>query len=174
MYPSKAELLTDWLELLRSGQYQQTRNVLYDGEGYCCLGVAAEGIFNVEWEQSNNDWFEYSVGNEYACDNELIGSHAEALGLEREVTEEETKVYSGIVEFIVEDWEEDAQSEILATLHDMSDDTSRETWLILLNDAGFSFDDIAQFVTLAGWIPEAKAEERIAKLAALTQEMEAE
>lgn len=31
-----------WVEDLRSGQFQQTRNVLHDDAGYCCLGVACE------------------------------------------------------------------------------------------------------------------------------------
>jgi hypothetical protein len=29
-----------WAKALRSGKYKQTKNVLFDGEGYCCLGVA--------------------------------------------------------------------------------------------------------------------------------------
>lgn len=28
-----------WLKALRSGRYKQTRQKLYDGKGYCCLGV---------------------------------------------------------------------------------------------------------------------------------------
>lgn len=31
-----------WVAALRSGEYQQTREVLFDGTGYCCLGVACE------------------------------------------------------------------------------------------------------------------------------------
>lgn len=31
-----------WVEGLRSGKYKQTKGVLKDCNGYCCLGVAAE------------------------------------------------------------------------------------------------------------------------------------
>jgi hypothetical protein len=31
-----------WVEALRSGEYQQAKSVLYDGTGYCCLGVACK------------------------------------------------------------------------------------------------------------------------------------
>ena len=41
---------------LRSGEYKQTKNCLYDGEGYCCLGVACD-IFSKE------------VGGEFVIDN---------------------------------------------------------------------------------------------------------
>lgn len=33
------ELLAKWLAALRSGEYKQSRESLYDGNGYCCLGV---------------------------------------------------------------------------------------------------------------------------------------
>ena len=31
-----------WVKALRSGKYKQTRRVLKDKNGYCCLGVLAE------------------------------------------------------------------------------------------------------------------------------------
>lgn len=33
------ELKQKWIAALESGEYKQARKVLYDGEGYCCLGV---------------------------------------------------------------------------------------------------------------------------------------
>lgn len=33
------ELIKQWVEDLRSGQFQQTTQTLFDGTGYCCLGV---------------------------------------------------------------------------------------------------------------------------------------
>src|SRR5262245_7943484 len=29
-----------WVEALRSGKYKQCQNQMFDGDGYCCLGVA--------------------------------------------------------------------------------------------------------------------------------------
>ena len=37
-----AKLKALWLEALRSGNYKQTSNELFDGEGYCCLGVLCD------------------------------------------------------------------------------------------------------------------------------------
>jgi hypothetical protein len=28
-----------WINALNSGEYKQTKRCLYDGDGYCCLGV---------------------------------------------------------------------------------------------------------------------------------------
>jgi hypothetical protein len=36
------QIKTKWLKALRSGRYKQTQNNLYDGKGYCCLGVLAK------------------------------------------------------------------------------------------------------------------------------------
>lgn len=38
----QAENRRKWVAALRSGEFQQTRNVLRNEDGYCCLGVAAE------------------------------------------------------------------------------------------------------------------------------------
>ena len=35
----KPAIKTKWLEDLRSGDFEQTQEVLFDGEAYCCLGV---------------------------------------------------------------------------------------------------------------------------------------
>lgn len=36
------EAVQEWLDALESGDYSQTRNVLQDRRGYCCLGVACD------------------------------------------------------------------------------------------------------------------------------------
>ena len=35
----KSEIKASWLEDLRSGKYQQCTGELFDGKGYCCLGI---------------------------------------------------------------------------------------------------------------------------------------
>lgn len=35
----KKAIMKQWVKALRSGKFKQTTNVLYDGKGYCCLGV---------------------------------------------------------------------------------------------------------------------------------------
>lgn len=48
-----------WCEELRSGHYQQTREYLMDGNGYCCLGVLCDiayklGIYNIPLDAYDN------------------------------------------------------------------------------------------------------------------------
>ena len=35
----KTEIADKWIAALLSGEYKQAKGKLYDGEGYCCLGV---------------------------------------------------------------------------------------------------------------------------------------
>jgi hypothetical protein len=37
--PEQAQLRQEWVEALESGEYLQCERRLYDGVGYCCLGV---------------------------------------------------------------------------------------------------------------------------------------
>lgn len=41
-YKLEKEFADQWLTALRSGEYAQCSDTLYDGEGYCCLGVAGK------------------------------------------------------------------------------------------------------------------------------------
>lgn len=36
----KKEFAHKWADALESGKFSQTKGTLFDGEGYCCLGVA--------------------------------------------------------------------------------------------------------------------------------------
>lgn len=38
----KPKIKAKWLEALRSGKYKQTKKVLKDSTGYCCLGVLCD------------------------------------------------------------------------------------------------------------------------------------
>lgn len=63
------EPVKQFLEALRSGKYKQIQGVLKNGEGYCCLGVAAE-LFLPEGgkieEKDEIFQFSGSSGNEAA------------------------------------------------------------------------------------------------------------
>ena len=177
MSRSKPELLKDWLGLLRSGQYEQAREVLKSEEGkYCCLGVAAEGLFHVEWELDGNEWHIYcdDSGN-CAYDNVLATDHAIAMGLNEEIDSDERAVLDGIVKYIIQDWEEESKDIVEYALRtEISPGTSRETYLVHLNDSGFTFENIATFIELSGWIADAEREQTIIELSALGQEIESE
>jgi hypothetical protein len=49
-----------WIEALRSGEYQQTRSVLHDDNGFCCLGVLCDVAMKnwdimSEWRESTEE-----------------------------------------------------------------------------------------------------------------------
>jgi hypothetical protein len=39
------EIRAQWCAALRSGEYEQGKEALYDGEGFCCLGVLCDLAF---------------------------------------------------------------------------------------------------------------------------------
>lgn len=43
-------MIQKWIEALRSGEFQQTRLILRDTHGYCCLGVLTE-LYRTETKQ---------------------------------------------------------------------------------------------------------------------------
>lgn len=73
------KLKTKWLKALRSGRYKQTRGTLYDGEGYCCLGVLCR-VAKLRARRSPYD----SVNFYYRGDGDnhyLPGSFGKEVGL---------------------------------------------------------------------------------------------
>ena len=48
-----------WLDALRSGEYEQCKSKLHDGEGFCCLGVlydvAVDGWWTKDGEWATDD-----------------------------------------------------------------------------------------------------------------------
>ena len=71
-----------WLNALRSGDYQQTRQYLHKEDGFCCLGVLCDLYgkeHNVEWELVNGDTY-----YEFQDEPELLPLFvAEWAGVER-------------------------------------------------------------------------------------------
>lgn len=66
-----------WVEALRSGEFTQTQNYLFDGNGYCCLGVACvlharetgnEGFILTEAEFEDENTYMYLGANELLPD----------------------------------------------------------------------------------------------------------
>ncbi len=53
-----------WVAALRSGNYEQASGVLYDGKGYCCLGVLCD-VMGLKPEQHDTNFSsEYTFGDE--------------------------------------------------------------------------------------------------------------
>lgn len=55
---SSKELLQQWVDALRSDDYQQIKSHLHRDEGYCCLGVLCE-IAGEEWHQNMENTEEF-------------------------------------------------------------------------------------------------------------------
>jgi hypothetical protein len=45
-----------WLKALRSGKFKQCQESLYDGEGYCCLGIACKIAYKNIPKWINDDY----------------------------------------------------------------------------------------------------------------------
>jgi hypothetical protein len=67
-------LLDIWTTALRSGEYDQTRGALWDGAGYCCLGVLADLVADEVvggWGNRVDEGYEFDVhdddGHTYDC-----------------------------------------------------------------------------------------------------------
>ena len=74
----------EWLKALRSGEYQQARGKLYDGTGYCCLGVLCKVagskfvITNPDDVRHESDYPVYEptkLGNDQPGDAESLNDH---------------------------------------------------------------------------------------------------
>ena len=70
----KADLKAKWIEALRSGEYEQCKDKLYSGNGYCCLGVLCV-VSGAKFEQQDGEFVPYLEqenirnpdGNEFLC-----------------------------------------------------------------------------------------------------------
>lgn len=70
------KLQLEWLEALESGQYEQCEGKLYDGTGYCCLGVA-ERIRDPNSSKLNPERPSFTLDDEGVNAYSLIGDCGE-------------------------------------------------------------------------------------------------
>jgi hypothetical protein len=56
------EEIKTWIDALRSGNYKQTRKVLQNSKGFCCLGVACD-VFIPEDKKNKTIGKRYLIGN---------------------------------------------------------------------------------------------------------------
>lgn len=76
----KKEHLDSWLEGLRGGKFEQAREYLCDGHGYCCLGVLQMAVSGVivkdtvqDTELPDREWLK-KEGIEFYDENDLLSS----------------------------------------------------------------------------------------------------
>jgi hypothetical protein len=87
------EIKQRWVEALRSGEYKQTREELYDGNGgYCCLGVLCDlaikdGVLD-KWDDYIDRWYPNS--------DELEGAGLEGLWADDELLPAKAQHWAGL------------------------------------------------------------------------------
>ena len=61
----KKEVADEWIKALRSGDYNQTKESLSDGDGFCCLGVLCDisGL---------GSWNDYGDSTHYGTEGEVL------------------------------------------------------------------------------------------------------
>ena len=57
----KTEIADKWIAALLSGEYKQTTGKLYDGKGYCCLGVLCKVLGKEFVDEGTLSW---TIGSE--------------------------------------------------------------------------------------------------------------
>lgn len=122
-----------WVEALRSGEYPQAREKLFDGHGYCCLGVACT-LAGIEAEVDGPTWF--FDGDHLTLPTkgrEWLGTRVQNPTLDIPVTlREAVQGPPPGVDDEAFDWPADVAS---------------------LNDQGFTFNQIADLIEYFGFEP---------------------
>lgn len=116
----KPEIKEQWLQALRSGQYQQATKQLRYHNNFCCLGVLCD-LHSKETGEKN--WRTVTVGHK-THDPDLMYSSMVYINMEGILPDEVIK-WSGLRD---------------------PDPTINKVPLSKLNDGGMSFDEIAQLI----------------------------
>lgn len=107
------EHVKKWVAALRSGKYEQTREVLHDNQGFCCLGVICDVLSPNSW--GDPDWdnraYEFRT-NEFGCEDdgvidypppgmlEMLGIHDDFGNMLVRLNDEEHYNFSQIADVI--------------------------------------------------------------------------
>jgi hypothetical protein len=59
-----ANIKQKWVEALRSGEYKQAQYGLKRQGGFCCLGVLCDLHDNTKWENDEDGYSFYQIGDE--------------------------------------------------------------------------------------------------------------
>lgn len=122
------EIKTQWVQALRSGDYEQGKGVLQGDGKFCCLGVLcdlAEKAGVIEGENAQHSRTDYEIVRGYSD------------GYAHSFTQTE------ILPMRVRDWAETDSSPTVTT-----DGGYRHSSLAELNDEGSTFDEIADLIEI--------------------------
>ncbi len=130
--------IQQWVDALRSGEYEQTTGYLCKGNRYCCLGVAAEAVLGREFEALDDTASYYSINGQTGF-TLLLDKDKATLELDKELTVSEL-----LNMFQVASWNYFEVDIIEAP-------TDRQSALTYMNDHGCDFETIAQFLESLEW-----------------------
>lgn len=141
MNQHQTTLMKKWLDALKSGKFQQAQKALYNGHGYCCLGVADKVCFGATFHKldagddgfSNNYWVD-----DKGIEGRLANPRARKLGLLNLLNSQDVHRLS--THF--------AKDKLPPLAHT---NTAREDFLIEMNDRGYTFEQIAEVIELCEW-----------------------
>jgi hypothetical protein len=119
----------EWIAALRSGKYKQGRQLLCKNEHFCCLGVLAD-ISGVPKVKSRNDPQQEHTHETYVF--ELSGSIAPS--------------YSMIPVPLWPTFLEDLDLSMMVPVPDQYGCDTLHNRLVKMNDDGFSFNEIANYI----------------------------
>jgi hypothetical protein len=136
--------IIEWVAELRSGKYRQTRSRLYDGEGYCCLGVACEVSEIGVWADEPYCGISYKITGEDPESEVLPERIQKLLGLDSQSPE--------VPVWIADRCAPEAMREVRddLMLQTQVDSTSLVA-LAALNDRGATFAQLADAIE-ATWV----------------------
>lgn len=159
--PSKEEQRRkDWTAELRSGNRKQCRGTLFDGNGYCCLGVGTD-LYHEDtglgrWLGNQSFFFEGDENGESACFPTRVHQYFGLVHSNPSFTIEFTDpdfVFEGIEEegtlfngWRLPDGKKDASPSMHINPTDCAGVFTSNYSLAQLNDGGFTFEQIADVV----------------------------
>lgn len=140
-----------WSEILKSGEYLQAKGELFDGEGYCCLGVL-EHACGVEFHCVTTPGYANEWQDEYGASG-VPGAEFmedfETWVLDEAITETDVNAIERILE--ANDYLGDPTAGLRTEEENYANPSRVKDALAAMNDGGCSFNLIAQVIVDRGW-----------------------
>ena len=116
------QIKAKWIDALGSGEYPQAIGCLNDGKGFCCLGVLAD----LHVKEGEAAWLRYEGMYKYKTPDNMIGE-------------------ASVLPYTVRQWS--GLENGVGSLPSFTDRNGKEyTALTQLNDDGFTFEQISDFI----------------------------
>jgi hypothetical protein len=112
----------EWIEALRSGNYEQTQGALRKDDKFCCLGVLCDISGEGEWASESDD--DGEIG--YVVPIERVGTQEDLYGFH---SSKDTVTFFGTLPLFIRE--------------EMNLNLIEVVKLAGFNDSGYTFEDIA-------------------------------